>query len=35
MKGVSLAPVTARLVAQLLSGDVPEHDLALFRPDRF
>jgi D-amino-acid dehydrogenase len=35
MKGVSLAPVTARLVAQLLSGEPPEHDLALFRPDRF
>jgi D-amino-acid dehydrogenase len=35
MKGVSLAPVTARLVAQLLSGEPAEHDLALFRPDRF
>src|SRR5262245_2226332 len=35
MKGVSLAPVTARLVAQLLSDEPPEHDLALFRPDRF
>jgi len=35
MKGVSLAPITARLVAQLLSGEPPEHDLALFRPDRF
>jgi glycine/D-amino acid oxidase-like deaminating enzyme len=35
MKGVSLAPITARLVAQLLSGEPPEHDLTLFRPDRF
>jgi D-amino-acid dehydrogenase len=35
MKGVSLAPVTGRLVAQLLAGEQPEHDLALFRPDRF
>jgi D-amino-acid dehydrogenase len=35
MKGVSLAPVTARLVAQLVAGEPPDHDLALFRPDRF
>jgi D-amino-acid dehydrogenase len=35
MKGVSLAPVTARLVGQLLAGEQPDHDLALLRPDRF
>jgi D-amino-acid dehydrogenase len=35
MKGVALAPVTGRLVAQLVAGEPPEHDLALFRPDRF
>jgi D-amino-acid dehydrogenase len=35
MKGVSLAPITARLVAQLLAGERPDHELALFRPDRF
>jgi D-amino-acid dehydrogenase len=35
MKGVSLAPITARLVAQLVAGEQPDHDLALFRPDRF
>jgi D-amino-acid dehydrogenase len=35
MKGVSLAPVTGRLVAQLVAGEQPEHDLSLFRPDRF
>ena len=35
MKGVSLAPVTARLVAQLLAGETTDHDLAPFRPDRF
>jgi D-amino-acid dehydrogenase len=35
MKGVSLAPVTARLVAQLIAGEPPDHDLGLFRPDRF
>jgi D-amino-acid dehydrogenase len=35
MKGVSLAPVTGRLVAQLIAGDAPDHDLAPLRPDRF
>jgi D-amino-acid dehydrogenase len=35
MKGVSLAPVTGRLVAQLLAGEQPSHDLAPFDPNRF
>ena len=35
MKGLALAPVTGRLVAQLLTGETPEHDLTPFRPDRF
>ncbi len=35
MKGVSLAPVTGRLVAQLVAGEQPEHDLAPFDPSRF
>jgi glycine/D-amino acid oxidase-like deaminating enzyme len=35
MKGVSLAPITGRLVAQLIGGEQPDHDLAPFRPDRF
>jgi D-amino-acid dehydrogenase len=35
MKGVSLAPVTGRLVAQLVSGEEPGHDLAPLDPDRF
>jgi D-amino-acid dehydrogenase len=35
MKGVSLAPVTGRLVAQLVAGEQPEQDLAPLRPDRF
>jgi D-amino-acid dehydrogenase len=35
MKGVSLAPVTARLVAQLVAGEEPAHDLAPFDPNRF
>ena len=35
MKGVSLAPVTAKLVAELLAGETPSQDVAPFRPDRF
>jgi D-amino-acid dehydrogenase len=35
MKGLSLAPVTGRLVAELVAGDPPSHDLGLFSPDRF
>jgi glycine/D-amino acid oxidase-like deaminating enzyme len=35
MKGVSLAPVTGRLVAQLIAGEQPEQDLGPLRPDRF
>lgn len=35
MKGVSLAPVTAKLVGQLVSGEQPGHDLAPLDPKRF
>jgi D-amino-acid dehydrogenase len=35
MKGVALAPVTGRLVAQLAAGEKPAHDLAPFDPNRF
>jgi D-amino-acid dehydrogenase len=35
MKGVALAPITGRLVAQLVAGEQPEHDLAPFDPARF
>jgi D-amino-acid dehydrogenase len=35
MKGVSLAPITARVVAQLVAGEQPEVDLAPFDPARF
>jgi glycine/D-amino acid oxidase-like deaminating enzyme len=35
MKGVALAPVTARLVAELVAGEAPSHDLSPFSPDRF
>jgi glycine/D-amino acid oxidase-like deaminating enzyme len=35
MKGLHLAPVTARLVAELLEGTDPSFGLAPFSPDRF
>lgn len=35
MMGMSLAPVTGELVAQLLAGEEPGHDLTLVSPDRF
>jgi D-amino-acid dehydrogenase len=35
MKGVALAPVTGRLVAQLAAGETPAHDLAPLDPGRF
>ncbi len=35
MKGVSLAPITGRLVAQLVAGEQPDQDLAPFDPGRF
>ncbi|HWA84462.1 MAG TPA: FAD-dependent oxidoreductase [Fimbriimonadaceae bacterium] len=35
MMGMSLGPITGRLVAQLASGESPEIDLHLLNPDRF
>ena len=35
MKGTALAPVTARLVAELVAGETPSHDLAPLSPARF
>jgi D-amino-acid dehydrogenase len=35
MLGFTLAPITGRLVAQIVGGEEPEHDLALLDPDRF
>ena len=35
MKGVSLAPITGRLVAQLVAGETPDVDLRPFDPNRF
>lgn len=33
--GILLAPVTARIMSQLIAGEKPEHDLAAFSPERF
>lgn len=35
MMGLSLGPITGRLVAEILSGERPSHDLTLLSPDRF
>ena len=35
MLGVTLAPITGRLMTEILSGRKPSIDLALLRPDRF
>ncbi len=35
MLGLSLAPATGQIIADLLSGDSPEALIAMFRPDRF
>ncbi len=35
MMGMSLGPITGKLVAQMLSGDKPEIDIALLDPDRY
>jgi D-amino-acid dehydrogenase len=35
MKGLSLSPVTGCLVAELITGAAPSHDLGPFSPDRF
>ena len=33
--GILLAPLTGKMVAQLVAGLTPKHDLSQFRPDRF
>lgn len=33
--GILLAPVTARVMSQLVGGNAPEHDLGAFSPERF
>jgi D-amino-acid dehydrogenase len=35
MKGVALAPITGRLIAQIVAGEKPEIDLTPFDPARF
>lgn len=35
MMGLSLAPITGQLIAQLLSGEKPSIDLTALSPDRF
>lgn len=35
MLGLSLGPVTGKLVAEVCAGEAPSHDLTLLRPDRF
>jgi D-amino-acid dehydrogenase len=35
MLGIALAPVTGRLVAELIYDDSPSHDLRPLRPERF
>ncbi len=35
MMGLSLGPITGRLVSEILSGEKPEFDLTLLNPDRY
>ncbi len=35
MMGLSLGPITGQLVAELVSGEKPSHDLTLLDPDRY
>ena len=35
MMGVSLAPITGKLVSEIVSGETPRIDIAALRPDRF
>jgi D-amino-acid dehydrogenase len=35
MMGLTLAPVTARVVAETIAGEKPLHDISALRPDRF
>jgi D-amino-acid dehydrogenase len=34
-QGFTLGPVTARIVAEMMSGEVPVVDPRAYRPDRF
>ena len=35
MMGLSLGPITGQLIAEIVSGENPTHDLALLDPDRY
>jgi len=35
MMGLSLAPVTGQLMAQILSGEKPRQDISMLSPDRY
>jgi D-amino-acid dehydrogenase len=35
MMGISLGPITGKLMAEVLSGDPPSIPLDLLRPDRY
>ena len=35
MMGLTLGPITGRLIAEIISGEKPSHDLRLLSPDRF
>jgi glycine/D-amino acid oxidase-like deaminating enzyme len=35
MMGISLAPITGKLIAQIIDGERPEIDIRLLDPDRF
>ena len=35
MMGLSLGPITGKLVAQVMEGEKPQHDLAMMSPDRW
>jgi D-amino-acid dehydrogenase len=35
MMGVSLGPISGRLVAEILSGETPSHDLTMLSPNRY
>ena len=35
MMGLSLAPITAEIVGQLVAGETPAHDIEILSPDRF
>ena len=35
MMGISLGPVTGKLIAEILAGELPQIDMAQLSPDRY